>query len=136
MLEQDSHSSSACQGAAEQPESHFTPRNAHLQQRGSRPTPQRRFPTFLWLPGTPRHTHARNTRGPPSYCPLARGVRAGACRGSKDREQAVYRETIQPCLQSRLASAHRSPCYAWRRSQGTVGDRNILCSSSQAVGIQ
>ena len=70
---QHSHSSSAGRGAAEQPESHLTPRNAHLQQRGSRATPQRRSSTFLWLPGTPRRTHAPSTCGPP--IPLPFGTR-------------------------------------------------------------
>lgn len=44
---QDSHSSSGGRRAAEQPESHFLPRNTHLQQRGSRATPQRRSPHLL-----------------------------------------------------------------------------------------
>lgn len=66
-----------------------------------------RSPTFSRLPGTP--THPPSTRHPPSRCPLARGVGAGVHGGDGDREQAVYRETIQPCPQSRLASAHRSP---------------------------
>lgn len=90
------------------------------------------------LPVASRNTqaHAPSTGGPPSRCPLARGIGAGVRRGSADREQAVYRETIQPCLQSRLTPAHRSPRNAWRRSRGRAGDRNILCCSSQAGAIQ
>lgn len=81
-------------------------------------------------------THGAHVPPSPSRCPLARGIGAGVRRGSGDREQAVYRETIQPCLQSRFASARRSPRDAWRRSRGRVGDRNILCSSSQAGPIR